>query len=116
MFVHDRYGLVLMIAAAGGALAAIASLFRPQILPIVRIFLRGMVAAVAVQVILGIVIFATGARPQQFIHAFYGAATLAALPLAMFIGKRLGGREEHVWLVGGAVLTLLFAFRAMATG
>jgi hypothetical protein len=116
MFVHDRYGLVLMIAAAGGALAAIASLFRPQILPIVRIFLRGMVAAVAVQVILGIVIFATGARPQQLLHSFYGAATLAALPLAMFIGKRLGGREEHVWLVGGAVLTLLFAFRAMATG
>lgn len=116
MFAHDRYGLILTIVAAGGAFAAIVSLFRPQILPIVRTFLRAMVAAVAVQVVLGIVIFATGARPPQFIHCFYGAATLAALPLAMFIGKRLGGREEHVWLVGGAVLTLLFAFRAIATG
>ena len=38
------------------------------------------------------------------------------LPVAMLIGKRLGGREEQVWLAGGAVLTVLFALRAMATG
>ncbi len=116
MFVHDRYGLVLTIVAAGGAIAAIASLFRPQILPIVRTFLRVMVLAIALQVVLGIVIFVTGARPVQLIHCLYGAATLAALPLGMAIGKRLGGREAQIWMVGGAVLTVLFAFRAMATG
>jgi len=27
----------------------------------------------------------------------------------MLIGKRLSGREELVWLVGGAVMTRLFA-------
>jgi hypothetical protein len=34
----------------------------------------------------------------------------------MLIGKRLGGREELIWLAGGAVMTLLFALRAIATG
>ena len=62
------------------------------------------------------VLVATGHAPQQLLHWFYGAATLLALPVAMLIGKRLGGREEQVWLAGGAVLTVLFALRAMATG
>jgi hypothetical protein len=34
----------------------------------------------------------------------------------MWVGGKLGGREQHLWLVGGAVLTVLFAFRALATG
>jgi ABC-type polysaccharide/polyol phosphate export permease len=116
VLIHDRYGFVLTVAAAVGAFAAIASLFRAQILPLVRLYLRLIVALVAVQVAIGLVLVATGDRPQQLIHWFYGAATLLTLPLAMSIGKRLGGREEQIWLAGGAVMTLLFALRAIATG
>jgi heme A synthase len=105
-----------MVLAALGAVAAIAGLVRPQILPFVRLYLRLMIALVAVQVAIGLVLVATGNRPQQLIHWFYGAATLLALPLAMVIGRRLGGREEQIWLAGGAVMTLLFALRALATG
>ena len=116
VLIHDRYGFVLTVVAAVGAVAAIASLFRPRILPIVRLYLRVTVAVVAVQVVIGLVLIATGSRPQQLLHWLYGAATLATLPIAMAIGRRLGGREEQVWLAGGAVLTVLFALRAMATG
>jgi heme A synthase len=105
-----------MVIAAVGALAAIAGLFRPRILPAVRGYLRIQIALVGVQVLIGLVLVATGDRPQQLIHWFYGAATLLSLPLAMVIGKRLGGREEQIWLAGGAVMTLLFALRALATG
>jgi hypothetical protein len=107
VLIHDRYGFVLTVAAAVGAFAAIA---------LVRLYLRLIVALVAVQVAIGLVLVATGDRPQQLIHWFYGAATLLTLPLAMSIGKRLGGREEQIWLAGGAVMTLLFALRAIATG
>jgi heme A synthase len=116
VFLHDRYGFVLTVVAAVGALAAIAALVRTRILPAVRVYLRIQIALVGVQVLIGLVLVATGDRPQQLIHWFYGAATLLSLPLAMLIGKRLGGREEQIWLAGGAVMTLLFALRALATG
>jgi putative Mn2+ efflux pump MntP len=116
VLLHDRYGFVLTVVAIFGAIVAIAGLLRPRILPIVRLYFRVAIALIALQVVVGLVLVATGNRPQQLLHWFYGAATLATLPLAMFIGKRLGGREEQVWLAGGAVVTLLFAFRAMATG
>jgi heme A synthase len=116
VLIHDRYGFVLTVVAAVGAVAAVATLFRPRIAPLVRLYLRAVIALVAVQVAIGVVLVATGDRPQQLIHWFYGAATLLTLPLAMLIGKRLGGREELIWLAGGAVMTLLFALRAIATG
>ena len=47
---------------------------------------------------------------------FYGAAMLLALPIAMAVGKRMRGREQQVWLAGGALMTVLFALRAVATG
>jgi hypothetical protein len=116
VLIHDRYGVVLTIVAGVGAVAAIASLFRPGMLPLVRLYLRATIAIVAVQVAIGLVLVATGHAPQQFLHWLYGAATLLTLPVAMLIGKRLGGREEQIWLAGGAVLTVLFALRALATG
>jgi hypothetical protein len=116
VLIHDRYGVVLTVVAAVGAIAAIAGLLRPRILPVVRLYLRVMIVLFGVQVVIGLVVVATGHAPQQLIHWFYGAATMLTLPLAMVIGMRLGGREERIWLAGGAVVTLLFALRAVATG
>jgi hypothetical protein len=116
VLIHDRYGFVLTVVAGVGAVAAIASLVRPRLLPIVRVYLRVTIALVAVQVAIGLVVIATGSRPNQFLHWFYGAATLATLPLAMLIGTRLNTREAQFWMAGGAVMTLLFALRAIATG
>ncbi|MFI5287592.1 MAG: hypothetical protein ACHQ4F_14915 [Candidatus Dormibacteria bacterium] len=116
MLIHDRYGFVLMLVAAFGAVAAIAGLLRPRILPLVRLYLRITIAVIAVQVVIGLVLVASGDRPHQLLHWVYGVAMLATLPIAIAIGKRLGGRDELIWLAGGAVLTVLFAFRALATG
>jgi hypothetical protein len=116
VLIHDRYGVVLTVVATIGAIAAIVALFLPRVLPIVRLYLRTAIALVALQVAIGLVLVATGHAPHQLIHWFYGAATLLTLPLAMLIGKRLGGRDELIWLAGGAVMTLLFALRAIATG
>lgn len=105
-----------MALAACGSIAAIVTYFRPKILPALRMFLRLTIGAIALQVIIGIALAATRSHPQQVLHWVYGASTLLTLPLAMFVGRRLGGRDERVWLAGGAILTLLFTFRALATG
>ena len=116
VLIHDRYGFVLTVVAALGAVAAMLSLLRPRILPLVRLYLRITIAVIAIQVVIGLVLVASGERPHQLLHWLYGAATLATLPIAIAIGKRLGGRDEQIWLAGGAVLTVLFAVRALATG
>jgi hypothetical protein len=114
--IHAVLGFGVMVLAACGSIAAIVNYFRPKILPAVRIYLRLTIGAIALQAIIGIALAATGSHPQQLLHWVYGAATLLTLPLAMFAGRRLGGRDERMWLAGGAILTLLFTFRALATG
>jgi heme A synthase len=116
MQLHDRFGFIVTIVAVAGALTAVLALLRPQLMPAIRVYLRLTVAAVALQAVIGIVLVATGERPSQGIHWFYGAATLLSLPIAFAIGSRLPAREEPLWVVGGAVATVLFAARAITTG
>jgi len=116
MVIHDRLGIIVTIVAGAGAVAAVAGLVRPAILSVVRVYLRLIAGLAAVQVVIGIVLVANGSRPSQALHWIYGAATLLTLPFAMWVGSRLGRREQQLWLVGGAVATLLFAFRAIGTG
>jgi heme A synthase len=112
--VHGQVGLVVTIVVASSVLVALFGLRRAPMVQVTRVYVRMTVAAVAVQVALGVVLVIAGHRPPV-LHWFYGAATLLALPLAMLIGSGRD-RQEPLWLVGGAVATLLFAFRAMTTG
>jgi hypothetical protein len=112
--IHGQVGLVVTIVVASSVPVALFGLRRAQMVQVTRVYVRMTVAAVAVQVVIGIVLVIAGHRPP-LLHWVYGAATLLALPLAMLIGSR-GERQEPLWLVGGAVATLLFAFRAMTTG
>ena len=81
MFLHDQLGFIVTVLAAGGAVATIVSLFRPQVLATVRVYLILAAGVVALQVVVGLVLVLTGSRPTQLIHWFYGGATLLALPL-----------------------------------
>jgi hypothetical protein len=113
MVIHQRLAYIVVAVAAAGSAWAVLTLFRPAMLPALRIYLRLTVAAVAVQFVVGLVLVITGQRPQP-LHWFYGAATLLALPLALAVGGRVG-RDERIWLIGGSVVTVLFALRAITT-
>ena len=116
MVIHDWFGLALLVVAAGGAVVAVFCVFLPKALPILRRYVRLTLAAVALQVLIGIVVFAAANRPHQVIHIFYGITTLLALPFSMWMGGPLKDRERRIWLAGGAVATFLFATRAVMTG
>lgn len=68
--IHDLYGLVLTFVAGVGAVAAIVSIMQPWVLPAVRMYLRVTTALVAAQVVIGLILVATGHRPAQLIHWF----------------------------------------------
>ena len=116
MHIHDQFGVIVTILAAGGAIATLVSLVRPQLLATVRVYLILSACVVGLQVVVGLILVATGSRPAQLIHWFYGGATLVALPICAWIGARRPERQERLWLAGGALATFLFAVRAMTTG
>jgi heme A synthase len=111
---HGQVGLIVTLVVASSVLVALFGLRRAQMVPVARVYVRMTLAAIAVQVVIGVVLVVAGHRPP-LLHWFYGAATLLALPVAMLIGSRRE-RQEPLWLVGGAVASLLFALRAMTTG
>lgn len=116
LFIHDRLGFIVTFLALGGAIAAIIGLFRPHALATVRVYLLLAAGVVALQAVVGLILVATGSRPTELIHWFYGGATLLALPLCAWIGRGRPDHQERLWLVGGAVATFLFALRALTTG
>ena len=116
MFIHDRLGFIVLILAAGGAIATLVSLFRPELLATVRVYLILTSCVVSLQILVGLVLVVAGSRPAEAIHWFYGGATLVALPLCAWIGRGRTKRQEGFWLAGGAVAAVLFALRALTTG
>jgi hypothetical protein len=113
MVIHQRFAYVVLAVATVGAAWAVLTFFRPAMLPALRIYLRLTVAAVTAQVIVGVLLVIGGERPQP-LHWFYGAATLVSLPMSLAIGGS-GGRDKRIWLIGGAMVTVLFALRAITT-
>ena len=116
MIIHDKLGFIVVVLAVVGAAATIISLLRPAFFPTVRVYLLLMTGVVALQVVVGLVLVLTGSRPSQLLHWFYGAATLVSMPLFAWLGRGRPERQEHLWLVAGAVATMLFALRALTTG
>lgn len=116
MVIHDWFGLAIVVGASVGAVLALLSLFWPQMGPPVRLYTRIAAAAIGLQVLIGLVLVATGHRPHDLLHWLYGAATLLALPLSRWMGTPLKERDKRLWLTGGAVATLLFGIRAAMTG
>lgn len=116
MVIHDWFGLAIVVGAGIGAVVALLSLFLPGMASAFRLYTRIAAAAIGLQVLIGLILVATGDRPHDVLHWLYGAATLLALPLSRWMGTPLKERDKRLWLIGGAVATLLFAVRALMTG
>jgi hypothetical protein len=116
MVIHDWFGIAIVVGAGAGAMVAVAGIFRSQVDVVLRAYVRIAAAAAGIQVLIGLTLVATGHRPHDLLHWFYGAATLLALPFARWMGGPLKQRDKRLWLAGGAVATFLFALRAVMTG
>ena len=60
---HQKFGFILVVAAVLGALVALISLVTPLVGFVLKIYLRLLLLAVAVQVVLGGALYLMGHRP-----------------------------------------------------
>ena len=76
----------------------------------------GLTLVIGLQVLVGLALFATGARPSESLHLLYGLAALAILPLAGTFGSEAPPRPR-AWILAAACLILLaIAWRLASTG
>jgi len=113
---HARLGVAVILVAAVGSELVLLARARPGWLPTVRVFVRLCAVAAALEAAIGLGLLVAGNRPAQGIHLFYGAATVLPVPAAQLLARRVGARDELLYLLAGTVAIVLFGIRAITTG
>lgn len=113
---HQRLGVALVVIAAVGALLAAAGALRGAAWPALRAFARLATATFLLQVLIGLLLVATGHRPAVSLHYVYGAAAPLAVPVGIALGARGDDRREAWTLCLALLAATLIAVRAVATG
>lgn len=116
MSVHARLGIAVIVVSLIGGVLALVARSRPDLIPTVRVFVRLCAATAGVEAVIGLIMLATGQRPAEAIHFFYGAATVVPIPAAELLARRVRPRDEMLYLLAGAAAMVLFGIRAMTTG
>lgn len=86
---------------------------------VTRWFRRGVYAVtafVAVECIIGLVMYASGGRPHDEVHLIYGIGALLALPFFIFVettAKKRPAMGSYIW--GFGLMAAIFV-RAIMTG
>jgi hypothetical protein len=113
---HQKFGFVLVVAAVLGALIGLISLVTPLVGFALKIYLRLLLLAVAMQVILGGVLYLMGHRAVQELHYLYGAGMAVTLGVTFAIGRRTPWPLSKVPLIIGAIVAVVFAVLALTSG
>jgi hypothetical protein len=116
VIVHQRLANAILLLSLVGVVWAAQNALRRRVSPSLRAYLILTELAIVVQAMVGIVLFATGHRPQQGIHWFYGPAVLLSLPVARSLTMRGDERREALGLLLGSLAVFLFTLRAIGTG
>lgn len=112
---HAALGIVVIVAGVLFiVVAAVAGAFgRERWVDVGR---RAVMTVVVAQVVLGVVIYASGTRPQQPLHLLYGIAVLAPLPFARSFAAE-APPKARAWVDALAGLVLVgVSWRLLATG
>ena len=113
---HQKLGFVLVVAAVLGALVGLISLITPLVGVVLKVYLRILLLAVAVQVILGGALYLMGHRPAHELHYLYGAAMAVTLGVTFAVGRRTPWPLSKLPLVIGAILAVVFAVLSLTSG
>ena len=113
---HQKFGFVVVVAAVLGALIGLLSLVTPLVGFALKIYLRLLLLAVALEVVLGGSLYLMGHRPAHELHYLYGAALGVTLGVTFTVGRRTPWPLSKVPLIIGAIFAGLMAVLALTSG
>jgi hypothetical protein len=114
--VHNKVGLVIVVAAVLGGLLALLSLVTPLLGFVLKLYLRLLLLAVGVQVVLGAGLYLGGHRPIHEVHYLYAAGTAVTLGVTFAVSRRTPWPLSKLPLVAGAVIAVVFSVLALTSG
>jgi hypothetical protein len=113
---HEKIGFFLVVAAVVGALVALISLVTPFVGIVLKIYLRLLLVAVALQIVLGAGLYIGGHRPAHELHYLYGAGMAVTLGITFVVSRRTPWPLSKLPLVAGAIVATIFAVLALTSG
>jgi hypothetical protein len=113
---HDKVGFFIVVAAAVGGLVALISLVTPFVGIVLKIYLRLLLVAVALQILLGAGLYIGGHRAAHELHYLYGAAMAVTLGITFAVSRRTPWPLSKLPLVAGAIVATIFAVLALISG
>jgi hypothetical protein len=113
---HDKIGFFIVVAAVVGALVALISLVTPFVGIVLKIYLRLLLVAVALQIVLGAGLYIGGHRPAHELHYLYGAGMAVTLLITFVVSRRTPWPLSKLPLVAGAIIATIFAVLALTSG
>jgi hypothetical protein len=113
---HEKIGFFLVVAAVVGALVALISLVTPFVGIVLKIYLRLLLVAVGLQIVLGAGLYIGGHRPAHELHYLYGAGMAVTLGITFVVSRRTPWPLSKLPLVAGAIVATIFAVLALTSG
>ncbi len=113
---HDKVGFFLVVAAVVGAVIALLALVTPLVGTVLKLYARLLLLAVAIQIVLGAVVYVMGHRPAHEIHYLYGAGIAVALGLTIAVSRRTPWPVSKLPVIAGAIVAAVLAVLALTSG
>jgi hypothetical protein len=114
--IHDKVGFFIVVAAAIGAIVALMSLVTPFVGVVLKLYLRLLLLAVAIQIVLGAGLYIGGHRPVHELHYLYAAGVAVTLGITFAVSRRTPWPVSKLPLVAGAIIATVFAILALVSG
>jgi hypothetical protein len=116
VLLHNRVGFFIVVAAVLGGLLALLSLVTPLLGFVLKLYLRLLLLAVGVQIVLGAALYIGGHRPVHELHYLYAAGTAVTLGVTFAVSRRTPWPLSKLPLVAGAIIALIFSVLALTSG
>jgi hypothetical protein len=113
---HDKVGFFLVVAAVVGAVIALLALVTPLVGTVLKLYARLLLLAIAIQIVLGGVVYLMGHRPSHEIHYLYSAGIAVALGLTIAVSRRTPWPVSKLPVIAGAIVAAVFAVLALTSG
>lgn len=115
--IHMRLGIAILVLGIFGTIWGALGIKPAHTSPGLRPYLYLLVAAIAVEGLLGLLLATVGGdHPADPLHWFYGPAALLSIPVALFFARNKTARLEAVLVMVGPLAVFLFSVRTLMTG